>query len=71
MTLGELVRKARQRKGWSLRDLERETGIKNPTLCWIENGHTKDPSWRNVVKIAKALNLKLNRLAECEPPPAP
>lgn len=66
MRLGEFIRSARERKGLSLRDLELITGIKNPTLCCIETGKSASPHWRNIVKIAKALNLKLNRLAECE-----
>lgn len=66
MRLGQFIRLARERKGLSLRDLEKITRIKNPTLCCIETGTSKNPRWRNVVKIAKALNLKLNRLAECD-----
>lgn len=66
MRLGELILVARECKGWSLRELEKRTGISNALLSQIETGHVKNPSWRNVVKIAKALDLKLNRLASCE-----
>lgn len=66
MTIGELICVARECKGWSLRELEKRTGISNALLSQIETGHIKSPSWRNVVKIAKALNLKLDRLAACE-----
>lgn len=66
MKLGELIAVARECKGWTLRELERRTGISNALLSQIETGHVKEPSWRNVVKIAKALNLKLDRLASCE-----
>lgn len=66
MKLGEAIAYARDVKGMSLRDLQRETGIHNALLSQIETGHVKEPSWRNVVKIAKALGLKLDRLAKCE-----
>jgi transcriptional regulator with XRE-family HTH domain len=68
MKLGELIAVARECKGWTLRELEKRTGISNALLSQIETGHIKEPSWRNVVKIAKALNLKLERLASCEVP---
>jgi transcriptional regulator with XRE-family HTH domain len=64
--IGELILIARECKGWSLRELEKRTGISNALLSQIETGHIKSPSWRNVVKIARALNLRLDRLAACE-----
>jgi len=66
MKLGELIAVARECKGLTLRDLEKRTGISNALLSQIETGHVKEPSWRNVVKIAKALGLKLDRLASCQ-----
>lgn len=71
MKLGELIAVARECKGFTLRDLEKRTGISNALLSQIETGHIKEPSWRNVVKIAKALGLKLDRLASCEGPALP
>lgn len=66
MRLGELLGVARECKGLTLRQLEKQTGISNALLSQIETGHVREPSWRNVVKIAKALSLKLDRLAECD-----
>lgn len=66
MRIGELIQVARECKGWSLRELEKRTGISNALLSQVETGHIKNPSWKNVIKIAKALNLKLERLAACE-----
>lgn len=66
MKLGELITVARECKGLTLRQLENRTGISNSLLSQIETGHVKEPSWRNVVKIARALSLKLDRLAQCE-----
>lgn len=66
MKLGELVGLARELKGWSLRDLEKKTGISNALLSQIETGHVKQPGFQTVAKIAKALGLSLNRLANTE-----
>lgn len=66
MKIGELIQIARELKGWTIRDMEKKTGISNALISQIETGHIKSPSWKNIVKIAKALNLKLERLALCE-----
>lgn len=66
MRVGELIAVARECKGLTLRQLESATGISNALLSQIETGKVREPSWRNVVKIAKALGLKLDRLAECD-----
>lgn len=64
MKLGELLKMAREIKGVTLRDLERETGISNALLSQIETGHVRQPSFQNIVKIARALNVKLDTLAD-------
>lgn len=64
MNLGELLKMAREIKGVTLRDLERETGISNALLSQIETGHVRQPGFQNVVKIARALNVKLDTLAD-------
>lgn len=66
MKLHELIAVAREIKGLTLRELEAETGISNSLLSQIETGQVKEPSFRNVVKIAKALGLTLERLAGTE-----
>lgn len=42
--LGETLAEARQTKGWSLRDVERMTGIHNAHLSQIENGTIERPA---------------------------
>lgn len=64
MKLGQVLKMAREIKGVTLRDLEHETGISNALLSQIETGHVKQPGFQNVVKIARALNVKLDTLAE-------
>lgn len=64
MKLGQILLMAREISGKTLRDLERETGISNALISQMEPGHIKHPSFVNVVKIARALNVKLDTLAE-------
>lgn len=63
MTLGELIAVARECKGWSLRDLEKQCGISNALLSQIETGQVKDPGFSKVVEIMDALGLPLDRAA--------
>jgi transcriptional regulator with XRE-family HTH domain len=66
MQLGDLIAVSRIRKGWTLRELSRRSGISNGLLSQMETGHIKQPSWRNVVRVAKALGVKLDVLAKCD-----
>lgn len=66
MKLHELLSLSRELKGITLRDLEKKTGISNALLSQIESGKVREPSFRNIVKIAAALGLSLKRLAETE-----
>ena len=65
MKVGEMISLARQIKGWTIRDLERETGISNALISQIETGHVKDPGFTKIVRICEALGLPLDRAAEC------
>lgn len=64
MRVGELLKMAREISGKTVRDLERETGISNTLLSQIETGHVKSTSFVNVVKLSRALNVKLDTIAE-------
>lgn len=61
---GELIGIARECKGWTLREVEKRTGVSNALISQIERGHVKDPGFSTVIKLADALGLKLDRLAE-------
>ena len=69
MRLGELIAIARECKGWTLRDLEKASGVSNALISQIERGHVKDPGLSTCVRIADALGLKIDRLAETARPP--
>lgn len=64
LSLGEYIALARELKGWSLRELEKRTGISNALISQIETGHIKEPGFHKVVRLASALGLGLDRLAE-------
>lgn len=64
MRLGELIAIARECKGWTLRDLERESGVSNALISQIERSHVKDPGLSTVVRIADALGITIDRCAE-------
>jgi transcriptional regulator with XRE-family HTH domain len=66
MKLHALIALSRELKGKTLRQLEKETGLSNAVLSQIETGKVKEPGFRSVVKIARALGLSLDRLADCE-----
>lgn len=63
MNLGELFGVARECKGWTLRELEKRTGISNAMINQIETGKVKNPSFTTVVVLADALGIKLDRAA--------
>lgn len=61
-TLGELVRKARERAGLSLRNLEAITGISRTMLHRLELDQLDDPSADTLLRIADALELNSDDL---------
>lgn len=63
MRLGEIIAIARDCKGWTLRDLERASGVSNALISQIETGKTKDPGFATTVQILDALGVKLDRAA--------
>lgn len=64
MQLGELIAVGRECKGWTLRDLERESGVSNALISQIETGKIKDPGFRTVVRIMEALGIGIERAAQ-------
>ncbi len=61
--LGQLLLLARELKGYSQRELGKRSGVSHAIIAQMETGHIKEPSFRNVVRLSVALNLKLERLA--------
>lgn len=56
------VREQLEDKGMSIYRLSKETGIFEQTLHSMLNGNTSSPKLDNAVKIAKVLDIDLNKL---------
>jgi transcriptional regulator with XRE-family HTH domain len=59
--LGSAVRRRREAKGLSLRDLAVETGVSASTLSRIENGAGK-PDADNIARLASWLDMPIERV---------
>lgn len=66
MMLRELISVARELKGWTLRDLEKASGVSNALISQIETGKVRDPGFTTVVRLMDALGLSLDRAAQHE-----
>lgn len=64
MLLGELIGIAREIKGWTLRDLEKASGVSNAMISQIENLRVRNPSFSTVVRLVDALGIPIDRAAE-------
>lgn len=69
MRLGELIAIARECKGWTLRDLEKVSGVSNALISQIETNKVKDPGFKTVVRIVDALGILIERAAATMRPP--
>lgn len=61
MTIGEAMRKARLKKGYSQTKLSMKTGISLASISFYENGHVF-PSIIQLIPIADALGVTLDEL---------
>jgi len=64
MKFGELIAVARECKGWTLRDLERASGVSNALISQIETHKVRDPGFSTVVRLIDALGISMERAAE-------
>jgi transcriptional regulator with XRE-family HTH domain len=63
MTLGERIKKLRERRGFaSVRELARVAGVKHVTLSKLERGLQIDVTTETAKKIARALGVSLDYL---------
>ena len=61
-TLGELIKKEREKLGISQRELSRQTGVDNNTIAKLEKGMRKKPNTLALKKIAYTLNIDLKKI---------
>jgi transcriptional regulator with XRE-family HTH domain len=63
MTLGERIKKLRERRGYeSVREFARRAGVKHVTLSKLERGLQTDVTTETAKKIARALGVSLDYL---------
>lgn len=55
--VGDVIKKNRELCGYSRKRLAEMSNISDSELMKIENGERKNPSWKNLCEIAKALNI--------------
>ena len=63
-TIGENIKKARNKLGLTQDDLGRKSGVKHTTLTKIESDVVVKPSVQTVAKIAKALGVPMEDLVK-------
>ncbi len=61
-TIGENIKRVRNKLGLTQDDLVRKSGVKHTTLTKIESGVVIKPSVQTVAKIAKALGVPMEDL---------
>jgi transcriptional regulator with XRE-family HTH domain len=57
MSLGDTIRDARKKHGWSQTELGQKSGVSRPTIARVEAN--SDVTTATITKIAQALGLKL------------
>lgn len=55
--LGDVIREARKKQGWSQGELGEKSGLSRPTIARVEANN--DVTTATIAKIAQALGLKL------------
>lgn len=63
-TIGENIKRVRNKLGLTQDDLVRKSGVKLTTLTKIESNVVVKPSVQTVAKIAKALGVPMEELVE-------
>jgi transcriptional regulator with XRE-family HTH domain len=63
-TVGRVFRRARERRGWSVREVARRTGLGNTYLSQIERAVIRKPDPSTMWTLAELYNLNFERLLE-------
>ncbi len=56
------IKALREQKGWTQEKLAQEAGISYQTLIKIEHGGIKNPRLETLIKIAKSLEVAIDKL---------
>ena len=68
MTPGPLIKRLREEKGWSQRELGRRSGVHHSLISRLENGLQDDTQAHNLLRLAEALGVPLMELLAEELP---
>lgn len=63
MTIGEIIKAAREEKNLNQSQLAAKVGISQAMVNYLESGK-RNPGFATIVKIARVLDLKLDDLTE-------
>ena len=63
-TIGENIKRVRNKLGLTQDDLVRKSGVKHTTLTKIESNVVMKPSVQTVAKIAKSLGVPIEELVK-------
>lgn len=66
MSPADLIKAAREARGWSQAELARRVGVSQPTIQGIESGATRDS--RHIIRVAQALGLDITAVIPDAPP---
>src|SRR5579883_868057 len=61
--VGRIFWRARRQRGWSLREVERRTGIPNPHLSQIERGQIRRPETVTLWSLCQLYELDFTKIA--------
>jgi len=61
-TIGDRVRRARQRQKLGQRELAKQVGLSSATLNYLEMGHTPNPRVNTIIALAEALGVTTDYL---------
>lgn len=69
--LGQRLRECRLARGWSIRQLERRSGVSNSAISLIEQGARTQPRTETIRRLAEALGVSPAYLAGFHDDPTP
>lgn len=63
-TIGARLRDAREARSLTQKALEDLSGVEQRTISGIETGEVRNPGWQIVARLAQALELSVDELAQ-------
>lgn len=60
--LGQRIKQARERKGWSQRELARQAGVRHAIISELETGKKTDTVGTILKRLARALGVSVDHL---------